>query len=119
VSSYFRICLILLSADHPFDWLFSYAEVAQTIDFVLPDKNAIILVIGAGNAPFSPDMYSLGKYKKIVNIDLSNVVIDQMSGKYPNQLWRTMDAMQMDFADSTFPVVVDKSLMDTLMCDNR
>ena len=45
-----------LEAGHPFDWLCDYFDVANIMDFILPNKNAKILMIGCGNAPFSPDM---------------------------------------------------------------
>jgi len=105
--------------DYPFDWLFGYAEVSPTIHHLLPDKNAKILMLGAGNAPFSPDLYIEGHYNKIVNIDLSSVVIDQMSQKYPQLIWKTMNALNMDFEDASFPVVIDKSLIDTLLCASQ
>jgi hypothetical protein len=105
-----------LFLDIPFDWLFSYAEVAETIHYVLPDKNAPILMLGSGNAPFSPDMYFQGQYKEILNIDLSHVVIEQMGVRFPEQVWREMDALSMDFEDDSFPVILDKSLIDTMLC---
>jgi len=45
-----------LSTDAPYDWLFCYDELKDILDFLLPDKNAKILLVGAGNAPFSPDL---------------------------------------------------------------
>ncbi len=43
-------------ADDPFDWLFSYQDVKELIDFIISDKKSSILMIGCGNAPFSNDM---------------------------------------------------------------
>jgi ubiquinone/menaquinone biosynthesis C-methylase UbiE len=60
--------------------------------------------------------YSIGGYKKLVNIDLSSVVIKQQASKYPEQIWKVATALNMDFPDSSFPVVIDKSLIDTLLC---
>jgi hypothetical protein len=45
-----------LPADTPYDWLFSYQDVKEVIEHLLPDKNAKALLVGCGNAPFSPDM---------------------------------------------------------------
>lgn len=42
--------------DSPYDWLFAYPDVADVIQNLLPDKDKSILMIGCGNAPFSPDM---------------------------------------------------------------
>ncbi len=42
--------------DSPFDWLFSYRDLKDVLECLLPDKTENILIIGSGNAPFSPDM---------------------------------------------------------------
>jgi ubiquinone/menaquinone biosynthesis C-methylase UbiE len=60
--------------------------------------------------------YSIGGYNRLVNIDLSSVVIKQQASKYPEQIWKVANALNMDFPDSSFPVVIDKSLIDTLLC---
>lgn len=40
----------------PFDWLFSYDDVQDIIQFLIPKKERSLLMIGCGNAPFSNDM---------------------------------------------------------------
>jgi hypothetical protein len=40
----------------PFDWLFDYKELQSNIEYLIPDKDSKILVVGCGNAPFSPDL---------------------------------------------------------------
>lgn len=42
--------------DSPFDWLFDYSELSPIIEYLLPDKEELTLLIGCGNAPFSPDL---------------------------------------------------------------
>ncbi|RYY86911.1 hypothetical protein EON63_04920 [archaeon] len=42
--------------DDPFDWLFDFDELQEILETLLPDKYTKILLVGAGNAPFSPDM---------------------------------------------------------------
>ncbi len=42
--------------DSPFDWLFSFEDLKETLEYLLPDKNEEILLVGSGNAPLSPDM---------------------------------------------------------------
>lgn len=44
------------SIDSPYDWLFAYTDVNDVMEFLIPDKQTDILMIGCGNAPFSPDM---------------------------------------------------------------
>lgn len=41
----------------PFDWLFEYKDVRPVIHQLIP-KDADILMVGAGSANFSRDMYS-------------------------------------------------------------
>jgi len=104
---------------NPYDWLFSFADLKSILEFLIPDKNTDILLVGAGNAPFSPDLYQIGGFKNITNIDLSDVVIMQQAAKYPEQTWIVMDAMEMTFPSHAFPVIIDKSLIDTLLCASQ
>jgi len=99
----------------PFDWLFSWEDVEGLIAQLLPDRKVEVLMVGCGNAPFSPDMYGVG-YKNLVNTDISSVVIDQQKESFPEQSWAVMDVTAMTYPDGTFPAVLDKSLVDTLLC---
>ena len=54
-----------------------------------------------------------------MNVDLSTVVIEQQRDKYPEQIWKVMNAMNMDFPDGAFPAIIDKSLIDTLLCASQ
>eukprot|EP00746_Dinoflagellata_sp_MGD_P133786 gnl/MRDRNA2_/MRDRNA2_67539_c0_seq2.p1 gnl/MRDRNA2_/MRDRNA2_67539_c0~~gnl/MRDRNA2_/MRDRNA2_67539_c0_seq2.p1 ORF type:complete len:172 (-),score=32.99 gnl/MRDRNA2_/MRDRNA2_67539_c0_seq2:61-576(-) len=77
--------------------------------------------MGCGNSLLTEELYDEG-YEKIVNIDNSSTVIDQMrernSGLRPAMKWTVMDATKMTFGDSEFDCAIDKSLMDTLMCQD-
>lgn len=48
----------LAEAAEPFDWLFSYGDVAHLMQQLLP-RDAVVLMVGCGNAPFSKDMCGL------------------------------------------------------------
>eukprot|EP01039_Chlorochromonas_danica_P004754 gene4754-5211_t len=102
--------------DDPFDWLFEFDELKEILDILVPDKSLHTLVVGSGNAPFSPDLELKGGFTDLINIDISKVVIDQQRESYPNQTWMVMDVTQMTFPDQTFPLIIDKSLIDTLLC---
>lgn len=78
-------------------------------------------MVGCGNATLTSDMASDG-YKRIVNIDISAVVINQMKDRYasvPGLEWLTMDATNMDFNSDRFDIAVDKGTVDALMCDPK
>src|SRR3546814_10709500 len=55
-------------------------------------------------------------YEGIVNTDISAVVIQQQREACPEMRWEVMDVRSMDFPDGYFDVVMDKSLIDTVMC---
>ncbi len=74
-----------------------------------------ILMVGCGNAPLSPDMCKAG-YKNLWNTDISPVVIDQMRDEFPDQKWDVMDAMDTKLKNNSIKYIIDKSLIDTLMC---
>ena len=61
-----------------FDWLESYATLKDYLGQFMPSQDVKILVLGCGNAEFSEDLYDAG-YENQVNIDISEVVIRQMS----------------------------------------
>ena len=62
-------------SDNPFDWLENYYSLKGLLEKFLTHKDMKILVIGCGNADFSADLYDDG-YENIVNIDISDVVIE-------------------------------------------
>ena len=63
--------------------------------------------------------YLDGGYKQMINTDLSDVVIKQQAEFFPEQTWKVMDAMKLEFDDKSFPVIIDKSLIDTLLCASQ
>ena len=62
--------------------------------FKIEDSSlTLFLAIGCGNSKLSENMYDVG-IKNIVNIDLSNVVIQQMNAK--NKQRKEMQFLKMD-----------------------
>lgn len=57
-----------------------------------------------------------GGYSDITNIDISQVVVDHQKSRVPAQQWMVMDVSKMAFEDGSCPVIIDKSLIDTLLC---
>lgn len=100
-----------------FDWLFEFDDVKEIISQLI-EKDSHVLMVGAGNANFSRDMFYAG-YQKITNIDISDVVIATQKELFPQMCWEEMDARQMPYENGTIPCVLDKSLIDTMLCYNK
>ena len=86
----------------------------------MPTKEIKILVLGCGNAEFSEDIYDDG-YHNVVNVDISPVVIDQMTERNselrPKMTWQVMNVTDMrEFEDNTFDLAFDKSTIDAILC---
>lgn len=101
-----------------FEWYGEYENLCDVLHkyVKLTDQ---VLMIGCGNSKLSENMYDVG-IKHIMNIDLSNVVIQQMSAKNKHRKemqFVKMDMLYMDFEDSKFDVVIDKGTLDALMSD--
>lgn len=63
----------------------------------------------------------MGPSLDVENIDFSPAVIDNMRErnleKRPSMKWLVMDIMKLDYANSTFDIVLDKGTMDAIMCE--
>lgn len=74
---------------------------------------------GAG---LGADIYSDG-FVNITNVDISSVVISQMTSmyaKYEEMEFSTMDAKHMEFIPNCcFDVIVDKALFDSMLCGDE
>ena len=112
-------------SDEAFDWMCDYNQLEPTILPLMKNfkskskyKEARILIVGCGNADFSPDFVKRSGFlcKNITHIDYCNVVIEQQLKKYPKLDFRVMDALDMEFEDDTFDFIIDKSLIDTTLC---
>eukprot|EP01111_Echinosteliopsis_oligospora_P010567 TRINITY_DN3323_c0_g1_i1.p1 TRINITY_DN3323_c0_g1~~TRINITY_DN3323_c0_g1_i1.p1 ORF type:complete len:217 (-),score=58.68 TRINITY_DN3323_c0_g1_i1:18-668(-) len=101
-----------------YDWFKNYTELKKILDrYIKPEHD--ILNVGCGNSELSGKMHEEG-FHQIYNIDFSPVLIDDMIKKHSScsdMKWLVMDAMQMDFQDKKFDIVIEKGTIDALMCD--
>eukprot|EP00644_Phytophthora_capsici_P009139 jgi/Phyca11/504226/fgenesh2_kg.PHYCAscaffold_6_\ len=83
-----------------FDWYQRYGGLKELLNQYVK-KTDNILMAGAGNSRLSEEMVNDG-YQKLMNVDVSEIVIKQMSAKYEDH--------------ETYDAVVDKGTMDSILC---
>lgn len=102
-----------------YEWFMSWKYIFPFIQEYIK-SNSIALNEGCGNSPMPLEMIETG-FSKIVNIDISDVLIQQMKSKYEhisNLEWITMDCTNLEFDDNYFDYVVDKGTIDALYCSS-
>lgn len=75
-------------------------------------------MLGCGNSRITEEMYEDG-YNTIKNVDISKVVIDQMTTKHKaleTVTWEVMNVTQLKYEDQIFDAVFDKGTLDSLLC---
>ncbi|CEQ41799.1 SPOSA6832_03560, partial [Sporobolomyces salmonicolor] len=124
--------------DASFDWFKTYADIKNLINRFVPNKDARIVMLGCGNSsafPFpsfprfelrlmiriftalSRDLYDDG-YKRVENIDYSEVVIEKMArvnAERSEMTWIVGDVRNLPFEDGSIDVCIDKGTMDAMM----
>lgn len=114
-------------APEPYDWLFEWQDVKAAFTEVLAVAGYLepakvrILVVGCGNAPLSIEMYDDGYTDQVLQ-DTSPVVIDQMElwhQKRKGLAFEVGDVTNLEHEDGSFDVVLDKSLYDTIVCEDN
>lgn len=103
-----------------FDWLEDYRSLKPLFQDILTPESKI-LVLGCGNAEFSEDLYDDG-YHNVYNIDISSVVIQQMTERNKERVgmkYEVMDVRDITYPDGYFDVAIDKSTIDALLCGDN
>ena len=76
--------------EEAFEWYGTFKDIQAHLSILNLPFTAKILMIGCGNSKLSVDLYDFG-YENIVNIDFSELVIEEMRSKYsvskPNMKW--------------------------------
>jgi len=108
--------------DEVIEWYgVSYLDVRLIIRRIMTVKTDSILHVGCGNSTFPSDLWDAG-YRNCTSIDVSSVVLQQMSKRYERKhelQWLCMDATNMSFDDSTFQCIIDKGTLDAVLCTNN
>ncbi|KAH8047518.1 3-oxo-behenoyl-CoA reductase [Aureococcus anophagefferens] len=108
--------------DSHFDWFVSFDDVRGILEPLLPNKNAKILIPGCGDAPFTRDLCVRGGYARLVNVDASEVVVARMraaEASLPGTVeWHAVDARALTFESESHDAVIDKALLDCVLCSD-
>ncbi|KAK8841169.1 hypothetical protein M9Y10_027369 [Tritrichomonas musculus] len=103
-----------------FDWLQSWPNFKKSIPSGITLAGHAINV-GCGNSPMSEKLLESG-FVRVLNIDFSQVVINQMKNKYENEPkleWEVGNCTKMDVKDLSFDCIFDKSTLDCLACSDN
>lgn len=108
--------------DSTFDWLEDYTSLKDMISNLnIPKKTGTILNLGCGNSELCEEMYDDG-YLNIINIDISQNVIDYMKKRNLSRdkmSFLKMDVRDLKIEDNSIDFAVDKSTIDALLCGNN
>ncbi|XP_018578007.1 methyltransferase-like protein 13 [Anoplophora glabripennis] len=103
-----------------FEWYGEYPDLSSDLHKYIKTQDNV-LISGCGNSTLGRDLYDIG-FRNITNIDISEVVIRQMSQNTRERddlKYIQMDALSMSFDNAQFSVVVDKGTLDALMPNDR
>jgi len=101
-----------------FEWYGEYHELCGILHKYTRSVDNI-LQVGCGNSSLASDLYDVG-YRNIRSIDISDLVINQMSQQNKNRpelIFEKMDVTDMRYKDAEFSVVLDKGTLDALFTD--
>ena len=101
-----------------FDWLEDFESLK---DYLLPlvSSESKVLIAGCGNSQLGELLYQKGT-EKVFNVDFSESVIEIMSQAHRDKLrmkWEVMDVQSLSYPSEYFDLVLDKSTLDTLLCE--
>eukprot|EP01031_Cornospumella_fuschlensis_P033951 gene33951-41087_t len=103
----------------PFEWYYGYEYFQDTIRDSVP-LDANVLIAGCGSSNMPGDMADDG-YQRITAADLSRVVMAQLKYRYRDRSEITLfqgNITDTDLPEGSFGAVIDKALLDTLLCTN-
>lgn len=105
------------------------ASTSQSVVSFPPRDACRVLILGCGNSLFGEDMRKDGWNGRMMNVDYSQVVIDQMKERHDNEVKKSsgkksapMEFMCHDittglpFDDESFDLIVAKGTFDAVLC---
>lgn len=104
----------------PFDWLEGYKNIKPILQKAA-SVDARILYVGCGTSSLQDSMYDDG-WTNITCVDFSKEVIKQHISRMKKTdtrhdlKYQCMDVTKMDYPDDSFDVVIDKCLLDAVLC---
>ncbi|KAL7268611.1 hypothetical protein RUND412_008759 [Rhizina undulata] len=101
-------------SEKSFDWFKDFQSLKPFFQKHLLDKEARIVQLGCGNSTLSKDLYN-EDYKNQLNVDFSEIIIEQMKAKHPEMEWVVMDVREMGCEDGSVDVAIDKGTLDAML----
>eukprot|EP00658_Telonema_sp_P-2_P031082 TRINITY_DN23339_c0_g1_i1.p1 TRINITY_DN23339_c0_g1~~TRINITY_DN23339_c0_g1_i1.p1 ORF type:complete len:205 (-),score=35.26 TRINITY_DN23339_c0_g1_i1:263-877(-) len=107
----------------PFEWLQSHETLAEHINDELGNVSGQVLVMGTGTSSLAKDMVASG-YSDVCGVDWCQSLITMLSappGGLPEGLSYKCCAahdLAAEFGADSVDYVVDKAMLDALMCGN-
>ncbi|GAM21347.1 hypothetical protein SAMD00019534_045220, partial [Acytostelium subglobosum LB1] len=102
-----------------FDWYHGWYTLEPFLSKYLKREDCIMM-LGCGNSKLGEDLND-NHYTNIVNIDFSEVLIEDMKQRTQGRTgleYITMDGRHMTFANESFDSVFDKGTIDAVMCSD-
>ena len=100
------------------EWLLDAEQLGRRVEDTASKwgKQARILHLGCGTSLLPEYLFKQG-YRNVSNIDNSPVCISTMSQRFPHLSFELMNLNNLQYEETTFDIVVEKSTLDTLISD--
>jgi len=102
-----------------FEWFLSYEDVHPLLESTInyEDRTALFVDIGCGTSMFLRDLKRAGYQGRCLGLDFSKNAVDTMTAREDcaGIDFRVCDATQLDAVAKSITVILDKSLMDTML----